>query len=395
MNQSLCILGRQPALGLAELESLYGANAIRPVGEAAALALLPPEQLEFARLGGSVKLGRVIEQLHSANWSQFEKYAYKLAKNLAHELPEGKIQLGLSVYDFDGVSPQKITAIGLTLKKQLKKAGRSVRLVPNNEPALSSAQVFHNHLAGEHGCELLIVHDGHDIFIAQTTDVQDIDSYTLRDRGRPKRDSKVGMLPPKLAQIIINLAVGELKGQNTTILDPFCGTGVLLQEAYLMGHGIYGTDIEPRMIDYTDANLQWIQSIHSRRVEGATEVGDATQHVWQKTPFNAVACEGYLGQPFSAFPTEAKLRDVMQTCNTIMKGFLKNIHGQIQPGTRLCVALPAWQRKPGEFLCLPLLDSLEEIGYNRIGFEHASDNDLIYARADQIVARQLVVLTRK
>ena len=80
--------------------------------------------------------------------------------------------------------------------------------------------------------------------------MQDIESYTKRDRERPKRDAKVGMLPPKLAQIIINLAAGQLpeeKLQNIcdiplgepiprrllgqTVLDPFCGTGVILQEA--------------------------------------------------------------------------------------------------------------------------------------------------------------------
>jgi hypothetical protein len=39
--------------------------------------------------------------------------------------------------------------------------------------------------------------------------VQDIDAYAERDFERPMRDAFVGMLPPKLAQIMLNLAVGE------------------------------------------------------------------------------------------------------------------------------------------------------------------------------------------
>lgn len=62
----------------------------------------------------------------------------------------------------------------------------------------------------------------------RTSFVQDIESYTARDQARPMRDARVGMLPPKLAQIIINLALSN--NDITEVLDPFCGTGVVLQE---------------------------------------------------------------------------------------------------------------------------------------------------------------------
>ena len=53
--KSLCILGRQPALGLAELESLYGAENVRLAGTTAAFVDVDPFLLAFDRLGGSVK----------------------------------------------------------------------------------------------------------------------------------------------------------------------------------------------------------------------------------------------------------------------------------------------------------------------------------------------------
>ena len=49
---TICLLGRQPAIGRAELEALYGATAVTPIGAQAALV---DATLDFARLGGTVK----------------------------------------------------------------------------------------------------------------------------------------------------------------------------------------------------------------------------------------------------------------------------------------------------------------------------------------------------
>lgn len=323
------------------------------------------------------------------------------------------MRLGLSVIGFD-VPLRQLEATGLTLKKSIKKTGRNVRLVPNKAPELNTAQVMHNQLTGPTGWELVFIRDGNTTVIAQTVKVQDIDSYTKRDRERPKRDARVGMLPPKLAQIIINLAVGKLpedKLQNIcdvpagqpvptkllgkTILDPFCGTGVTLIEATLMGYDVYGSDIEPRMVQYSTANMDWLQAEFAAKLAAALEVGDATSHRWQQTSIDFVAGEAYLGRPFTTRPTAEVLNQTISGGNLIIKKFLRNIHSQLQPDTRLCLAVPAWQVKNGQFKHLPLLDSLEEIGYNRVSFEHVRDEDLLYYREDQIVARQLLVLQRK
>jgi hypothetical protein len=108
-----------------------------------------------------------------------------------------------------------------------------------------------------------------------------------------------------------------------------------------------------------------------------------------------VASETYLGRPFTASPAAEILAQTAADCNLIIKKFLKNIHGQLKPGTRLSLALPAWQTKRGQFKHLPLIDQIEDLGYNRVSFEHAGDDQLIYYRPGQIVARQLIVITRK
>jgi len=400
MIQSVCILGRQPALGLAELESLYGAEVVSQVSTGVAGLSLHAHDVDFPRLGGSTRLAHVLAELPSTDWKRIERELPELVTELALTLPDGKIQLGLSAFGLK-VSPSKLNAAALTLKKTIRtRTERSVRVIPNPELELNTAQVLHNHLTGATGIELLLIATSNGkTVVARTTHVQDIDSYSLRDRGRPKRDARVGMLPPKLAQTLVNLAVGKEEGGRskveTVVLDPFCGTGVVLQEAMLMGYSVYGTDLEPRMIDYSRENLDWlVTQFDDVQSEILLEPGDATTYAWQPVP-DFVAGETYLGRPFTEKPSGEMIAQTSTEVNLILKKFLRNLHLQLAPGTRICLAVPAWQTRPHEFKHLPLVDQISDLGYNRISFEHVRDSQLLYYREDQYTARELLVLTRK
>lgn len=392
--KSVFILGRQPAISRAELESLLGSEHVEPLGDHAVATDIPPSDIDFTRIGSSIRLCKSLDTFSVNAWPQ-------VATQLARELPryldllplEGKVKLGLSVFGLR-VNERQLFATGLTLKKICKQAGRSVRLVPNTETALSSAQVLHNQLIGELGLELVLIAHGGKTYIAQTVAVQDINAYAARDQGRPKRDAFVGMLPPKLAQTIVNLGAGQLPpSSDTVVLDPFCGTGVVLQEAIIMGYGAYGTDLEPRMIDYSRINLEWLTT-QGHPSDPILEVGDATEHRWEQ-PFTVVAGETYLGTPLSGWPKPEKLRQIIGTCNVILEKFLRNIGEQLPSSTRLCLAVPAWKSPEGRIHHLPLLDQIEVLGYNRVRFSHVAAKELVYYRPDAIVARELLVITRK
>ena len=194
------------------------------------------------------------------------------------------------------------------------------------------------------------------------------------------------MLPPKLAQIMVNLAVGNTA--KTTILDPFCGTGTVLQEALLKGYDVCGSDLSQKMIDYTTENLAWLQSkYHITGSVRSLEQADAMTHQWTEgQQLDAVICETYLGQPFSAPPSPKKLHEVTGNCNHIITNFLRNIHGQLTPGTTLCIAVPAWRDANRKLTHLPLVQNLEALGYT------LQQPPLIYSRSDQVVVREILLL---
>ncbi len=394
--QSLVILGRQPAISLAELESLFGSDAITPLSGGAALVDFDLQKYDTAQLGGTQKIAEHLDTLPYSDWKRIRSHLKTSLPSYLNSLPEGKVKLGLSTYGFD-VKLQELNATGLELKKVMKREGKSARIIANKTHELNTAQVIHGGLLTDVGMELVIVRDGNKTYIGQTVHVQDIDAYAARDRGRPARDSFVGMLPPKLAQTIINLAIGNQELGNSTapisILDPFCGTGVILQESLLMGFSAIGSDLEPRMVEFSNTNLNWLENQAGKLPSWDVSNGDATSRTWNPMP-DTIACETYLGRPLSSTPDSQTLQKIMNDCHMIHKKFLQNVARQTQKGFKMCIAVPAWRINNG-FRHLKTLDSLEELGYTRMSFVHVKDADLIYHRADQIVARELVVLTRK
>lgn len=391
--KSLCILGRQAGISIAELESLYGADALTVLNDDVALVDADVDQ---ARLGGTQKIARLYTVTPAQNWGELEHYLTQTLPVQLADMPERKIHFGVSLYGLH-VSIKQLQKSTFAIKKALRASGKSVRVIPNKHLALSSAQVYHNNIVNENGAEIVICRasDGR-LYIGKTVSVQDIDGYAGRDQNRPKRDARVGMLPPKLAQIIVNLATPRLDSsynQPPTVLDPFCGTGVLLQEALLMGYTAYGSDLEPRMVDFSEQNLAWLdKSYGPLRSTFRLQHADATTHTWS-APLDAVAAEGFLGKPLRNAPAAKEQRAITAEADDIFRRFLQNLATQTPSGFRACIAVPAWHTE-SSIKHLETLESLTDLGYNRVSFVHVGDSELIYHRKDQVVGRELVVLTR-
>ncbi len=396
----LAILGREPSISLAELEALFA--DVQQISDH--LATFDGKNPNINRLGGTIKLAVRLDQKPIDYLSSLEP---------------GKITLGVSDYS-KNANTRSATFYALKLKQILTRHGRSVRaVIDKSSPTLSTATSLHNGLSGKNPKKVELIKVDNDFY--KVTGIQDIDAYTRRDRERPARDAKVGMLPPKLAQILINLC-GPLP-EGSRILDPFCGTGVVLQEALLMGYQAYGTDINERMIDYTEKNLDWlnrkntdsknikrkISDFSRAEVEQCDKIsdlshcetslnrifsvttGDATSFQWNN-PIDAVACESYLGQPMSQIPSEMKLKEQKQECSRIILGFLKNLSPQIKEGTPVTIAIPAWARKGSTYSRLEILDEIANLGYN---VDNKSRGvGLLYYRKGQIVARDIIILRK-
>lgn len=373
--QTIAILGRQPEFGLVELESLLGATKMQPWGRAGALCA---SELDINHLGGTQKLGRILYRGPARDLNETPISLDDLP------LRASKTNFGLSYYGLQA-TPRFVLQAGLTLKKRLKSRG-SVRLVtPQTGTALSAAQVKFNNLI-QGGFELLVVINKQEMVVAITTQLQDIDGYAARDYGRPSRSAKVGMLPPKLAQIIINTTTAPL------VYDPFCGTGVVLQEALLLGRQAGGSDSAEAMVAATRENLDWLRRLRPELPEGQVAVADARKVSLPKLPL-AIVSEGYLGPNLSKAPTPERLRELQAELGELYANCLRHWHSQLPSDTEIAITAPVWYSESGP-RDTGIIDRLPDLGYTLGSFTHSQSRNLVYRRSGQSVGRQLLILRK-
>ena len=244
----IAILGRQPEIGIAELESIFSGENIRVLSQSACLIDTP--KINISHFGSILKVGEVVFELKTQDWKTVSE---KIVKDFVRDFKNAnhKITLGISSYNIKTSVTEVNKTLGI-IKQKMKKEGVSIRTINNKKDTNLSTAISHNNKLGlsDNKIELIAVGTSKGIIVAVSEGSQNITSYARRDQNRPKRDAFVGMLPPKLAQTIINLASGkdqpkilsfygkELQ-KEYNILDPFCGTGTVLQEAVLKGFKAY------------------------------------------------------------------------------------------------------------------------------------------------------------
>lgn len=422
------ILGRVYTLSFAELFAVLASlnleiKIITASNEAVIIeseAPLPFEKLQ-KQLGGVIKILKIVDVIakreqDSINFTLQNYFKPSKLKNDFLKHYTGKVQFGISVYLLDRSiqafgEPKKL---GMFIKRGLQEEGQSIRVVlPEfNALTLASVAVTKNLLLAK-GAEICVIADKEVIYTAKTLIVQDFEDYGRRDYQRPIRDEKQGMIPPKVAQIMLNLS-GAKSGE--TLLDPFCGIGTIIQEGILLGYKVVGTDINPGAITGSEKNLEWFRNRYKipngkyhLEVSDAKSVSLKIQNLVSVGAFpqiSGIVTEGYLGPMYGHFPTrneiEANFKELITLYTDSLKEFLKILPS----GGRVVLCLPAYKRSRLEYDLFPPLDFISDLGYNFVNaisphliktfpfLQLTPRGTAIYDRKDQIVAREIVIFEK-
>lgn len=287
------ILGSNPSISLGEFYSYFHEKGVdfslKPINKDIAIFetsySFEPLSL-IKRLGGIIKIGVIEKEAKSLKPEDFVEILKNKNKTIEH-----KIKFGFSLYGKDHFSFNRLS---MQIKNILKNESISSRWVTSKEKNLSSVVVEQNGLVKK-GIEYLIVKHEEEYLLGYTLCVQDFKGLSRRDYGRPERDDVSGMLPPKLAQIMINIS-GAL--QDDLLLDPFCGSGTVLSEAALMGvKNLYGSDLSSKAVSDTEVNLGWIKKNNNVDFRLEVQKADASklssEFIGPKIDF--VVTEPYLG----------------------------------------------------------------------------------------------------
>lgn len=246
-------LGSFPELSFAELQAVVGGQAfLLDVAHFAGVAdiALADALHVFTQLGGCVKLLEVISSI-SADDVQLND------RVIQHLLPEVRNQS--LTFHFAGHAKLKHDVEQMEIKRLLSKQGIRTRFLEGKDPVLglSAAQILHE----PEVVELVLLPHNNATLICRTRTTQNIESWTTRDRGRPAGDHARGMLPPKVARIMVNLGLPPLSQRDkhtTKLFDPFCGVGTIVLEAISCGVHSLGADLDEKVVVAAAANAYWL-----------------------------------------------------------------------------------------------------------------------------------------
>ncbi len=325
-----------------------------------------------ALLGGTIKIARVDEQLSDLPTDQLEEKAANLLVSLA---VDGKIQFGVAEIGRDTLDALYLPRI----KKAIQAKGISARFVESHRQGLSASVLLHQNVD-----EVVFVRTKDTIFMGHTVAIQNIDDWTIRDWEKPAVDKKHGMLPPKVARTMLNIALPGNPSQSR-ILDPFCGTGTVVMEALMLGAEGIGSDLRIEAVGQTQKNCEWLVKRYELDAKFRAVVSDATN----VTPellggkVNAIVAEGFLG-PLT--PRPGAVPNNFRGLEKLYKGAFKQWTKILEPGGTICIALPRVTVQKTTYSLGRFIDSLEGSGYNTVSGPY------IYDRPDAIVSREIFVL---
>ncbi len=389
------VLGRERDLCLAELRATlsrfgfcFGDFILSDNVALFNLDKNPAELIDI--LGGTTKIYEIVETQKDIR-SQIKDLII-----LRSEKTTGKFNFGFSAYGrhrADSLNP-----LGLNIKKDLK-SQLSLRFIALKDKELSTIVSSKNKLADE-GLEVGFFNDEIGILIAVT----DPEAWSERDYGKPRGDKFSGMVPPKLARIMINLVLGETKNQNsnTLIIDPFCGSGNILLEAIMLGCDVFGSDVSEKAISDSKENVEWLLKVHSTQpavhrnykiVQADATTSKFTEYCELSTENHngfVIVCEPYLGEPKKYLSSIRSIRGEYEKVRELYLDFLRNVSSlsSQDSGLVICLVFPLVEtvEKTKFSLYAESVDEIKKIGYTELA------KPLVYGRDYQVVKREIALL---
>jgi len=365
-------LGHQPKLSIAEIEAMFEIHDIE-------VEFLMVDKNFFAKtskeidctlfnkeLGGTVYIAKKIkDSLNHVN--EITEYL--------NTTVEGKIAFSIH---------GKKNREALQIKKKLKELGRSVRYIEHK----NSATIVYNSLY-KNGADITII----DSELYATQSVQELNQYAERDFDKPGSDSKSGMLPPKLARMMINIGRGHISQKSidySTLLDPFCGSGAVLLEGLSLGfRNVLGSDNSQKAVDDTTKNVEWYkEKIHSTATSNV-QLLDAQKmyDAYEKGSVALIVSEPYMGKPLrgneSIFYIEKQAKELEELYTNAINEMVDLLHDD----GAIVFLVPTFHHKDGDVV--PQLRGVDE----RLIDVYEGDH-LFYHREGQHLTRVLHIFKK-
>lgn len=382
-------------------------------------------------LGGTIRICEEIENRNGILPYATTDIAKILADFLLKNIPEGKINFGISTHQKKSMIVKPLL---METKKILKENKRNGRFLNRNFQNLDAGTLHKEGIQKENVVEFFIIEESPldtcperkllcekgnlgDLKVFHTLAAQNVEKFSQRDYEKPIRDMQVGMLPPKLALMMLNFS-RQNGALPESIWDPFCGSGTILLEAGFLGIEPTGSDISKKMVSASKENWKYFfpkKNVHvfvqdakqlltfqkkftpPSEGEERGKVTRINERINPNVPkADAIISEGFLGPIFSKPISEKELKRARHEVESVMETFVANI-GKAFTGKRMVISLPFWKMKSGKnAFCEKTLAGIKRFWKNDLDVNFLTERkSLLFRRPNQVVGREIFVLEKK
>lgn len=270
---------------------------------------------------------------------------------------------------------------------------------------LSSAQILGNSILKK-WFDFNIINLWNIFYFGKTLEVQDIDSYSKRDFSK-NRDMQVGMLPPKLCQMMINIWKESKDCESKNVYDPFVWLGTVLIEALNMWiPQVFWSDLSEKMVDESRKNISdfisknWLKNI-SFKIEKLNAKFINESEILQKEKIDLIVTEWYLWEIMTKKNISLdRINKQKESLLSIYSKFFENL-AKVDFSWRIVICFPFWELN-GKFIyfneILEILNKfcvIENIFKNSEINLSSKSGSLLYKREKQLVWREIFKLKIK
>ncbi|NOY15080.1 MAG: hypothetical protein GXP43_02575 [bacterium] len=357
----------------------------------------PIPAVTINRLGGTVWTAEQIDTAHTADAIP------RLIQTHFKKLADPSIKkFGIFAYANDHYQPDLSQQLTQQLKQTIK-----LSYINLKRPRLNSRQL-------KHTLVFIIVHLKNTFYLLKLTWYYPWEAYMRKDKHKPFVQPAEGMVPHKIARIMVNLSLNQPPNLYLTdqyLLDPFAGSGTILIEALDLGLSVIGIEKHPTSFAGLKQNIDHFISHHNLTNKAILYPGDSTKlnKIIEEKTIIAVATEPYLGpsfrtktnragkqyyvtasQPNTPLTHQAIERMIFNLTKLYSK-WLKNQLKILKPKskTRLVVILPTFHFH-NRFYSLNLIDKWGVFDYTLYKGPFT-----IKSQRDLVIRRQIYILIRK
>jgi len=380
MNTYFFIFGNTPQLSFAELKSILTDQEIKPVFDNMVAVELENDDKATQLmdiLGGTVKILKLEQEFtEKLDEDQTHQAVTELLSSLAEK----------PTFAFTHHGDKTIDISDISIKKYLRKQGIKSRFLESGK-GLSASVLLHQKKV----IEIYLIETENISYLAKTVGIQNIDQWTVRDRGKPYFNRKKGMLPPKVARMMVNLAISEKsevrseeRKRQITIYDPFCGTGTILIEAMVRGYDVIGSDLDIESVYGSETNLIWFKGEY--RLDNfykifKKDVSQVTSNDTSKK-VDAIVTEPFLGKQT---PDLNKVPNIFKGLEKLYLGAFKTWTKILNKGAKVVIIFPLIEAGHQRYDFHKLIDKLVDFDYT------LEIEPIVYARKGAVVKRQICV----